>query len=318
MRRQITRWDILFLAFMAIGVAAATFHIVGGRTVNGVLALAAATLGAILVISSLRQPATAHPQDNGIRSGRRSPVGQMTETDDRESWLREAIIAGFVATVVMSGVMIGGYLFAGAVGNQNGNQIARWFWGLTHNSLTDSTWDVPIGAYSLNLFAGILWAVVYGWLFVGRLPGRGWQRGMLFSIVPWLLSLVVFFPLVGAGIFGIDLDAGPLPALGNLILHLAYGATLGVVYALPESQTASEPEAWATRAENRGIAVGLVSGSTVGVIIGAVLGLLVDPDVLGPTELLLICAAIGTMIGALIGPFAGLQFAGRDHSPTVS
>ena len=61
---------------------------------------------------------------------------------------------------------------------------------------------------------------------------------MLFSIIPWFLSLVVFFPIVGAGFFGADLDAGPLPAIGNLILHLIYGAVLGSMYTVPDRSLA--------------------------------------------------------------------------------
>jgi hypothetical protein len=304
---------------MVIGIAAATVHFIGGRPVNGALAIAAVLLGLALGITSLRQPSTPTVSANGA-TGRQSAHTPREETDDRDSWLREAIISGFIATIVMSGVMVGGYLLAGIFADASGTQVEQWFYNLTHNTLTDSTWDVPIAAYSVNLFAGIFWAVIYGWLFVGRLPGRGWQRGMLFSLVPWLLSLVVFFPLVGAGFFGLDLDAGPLPALGNLVLHLVYGATLGITYALPEraATAPTEADAWATRWENRGMAAGLVIGLSMGVIVGAVLGLFINEDLLGPTELLLIGAAIGTMIGALVGPFAGLQIGARDQPRSIS
>lgn len=319
MRRSLTRWDLVFFAVMVIGIAAATFHFIGGRPVNGALALAAVLLGLILGIESLRRPSTPAVSANGV-NGRPSTHTPREETDDRDSWLREAIISGFIATIVMSGIMVGSYLLAGIFADDGGTQIERWFWNLTHNTVTDNTYDVPIAAYSLNLFAGIFWAVIYGWLFVGRLPGRGWQRGMLFSVVPWLLSLVVFFPLVGAGFLGLDLEAGPLPALGNLVLHLVYGATLGITYALPEraATAPTDADAWATRWENRGMAVGLVAGLSGGVILGAVLGLFVNEDLLGPTELLLIGAAIGTMIGALVGPFAGLQIGARDQPRSIS
>lgn len=317
MRRQLTRWDLIFFVIMLIGVAAATFHFIGGRPVNGALALGAVLLGTLLGIQTLRNPGTSMQASSHRRTSSHSP---REESDDRDSWLREAIISGFVATIVMSGVMVGSYLLAGSFADEGGTQVERWFWSLTHNSLTDNAWDVPMAAYSINLFAGIFWAVIYGWLFVGRLPGRGWQRGMLFAIVPWLLSLVVFFPLVGAGFFGLDLDAGPLPALGNLVLHLVFGVTLGTIYALPESAATAptEADAWATRWENRGMAVGLVAGLSGGVILGAVLGLIVDEGLLGPTELLLIGAAIGTMVGALIGPFAGLQYGARDQPRSIN
>ncbi|MDF3018600.1 MAG: hypothetical protein K0R44_3825, partial [Thermomicrobiales bacterium] len=37
--------------------------------------------------------------------------------------------------------------------------------------------------------------------------------------------------LMGGGVLGMDVGAGPLPILGNLILHLVYGAVLGISYA---------------------------------------------------------------------------------------
>ena len=85
---------------------------------------------------------------------------------------------------------------------------------------------------------------------------------MLFSLVPWLLSLLVFFPAVGGGLFGADLDAGPLPAIGNLVLHLIYGAILGTVYCIPESAASTEDDRRAAQLENDGTALGLVVGLT--------------------------------------------------------
>ena len=35
----------------------------------------------------------------------------------------------------------------------------------------------------------------------------------------------------GGGLLGMNIGAGPLPILGNLILHLVYGAVLGSAYA---------------------------------------------------------------------------------------
>lgn len=56
----------------------------------------------------------------------------------------------------------------------------------------------------------------------------------MFSLIPWAFSLVVFLPLVGGGFLGLGLGAGPLPILGNLLLHAVYGVTLGSVLGLED------------------------------------------------------------------------------------
>ena len=58
---------------------------------------------------------------------------------------------------------------------------------------------------------------------------------MEFALLPWLVSLVIFMPLLGGGILGLSLGAGPLPIVGNLVLHALYGAVLGVVWGSAES-----------------------------------------------------------------------------------
>src|ERR671933_647575 len=78
-------------------------------------------------------------------------------------------------------------------------------------------------------------AVAVGWwprAIVARfaaphLRGPDWWRGVQFAVLPAMVSLVVVLPLLGAGLLGLRLGAGPFPLLGNLLLHALYGATLG-------------------------------------------------------------------------------------------
>ena len=42
--------------------------------------------------------------------------------------------------------------------------------------------------------------------------------------------MIIFLPLAGGGLLGLGLGAGPLPILGNLLVHLVYGVTLGFLY----------------------------------------------------------------------------------------
>lgn len=67
------------------------------------------------------------------------------------------------------------------------------------------------------------------------LPGAFWLRGMLFSIAPWLVMMIVMMPMAGAGFFGLNLGmAGPVM---TLVLHLIFGAVLGAVYGARAART---------------------------------------------------------------------------------
>ena len=76
-----------------------------------------------------------------------------------------------------------------------------------------------------------IWGAVYAVWPVCVLPGPSWLRGALFASVPLAFSLLVILPLIGAGPLGIRLEAGPIPALGEAVRHLAYGLTLGITFA---------------------------------------------------------------------------------------
>jgi membrane-associated protein len=80
------------------------------------------------------------------------------------------------------------------------------------------------------LIAPTLWGAVYGVWAANLLPGPGWLRGALFSTMTLAVSLLVVLPLVGAGPFGLAIGAGPIPAMGEALRHLAYGLTLGTAY----------------------------------------------------------------------------------------
>lgn len=324
LQRMILR-DWLFFGVMAVGVVAAIYHMMNNRVMNGVLALLAIGVGIVvrfIIIRSAQRDQLL--RERQLRSGERPDRGSpgdflRAESDaDGDIWMRSGVIAGFFATVVMSGVLIAGYLSAGIFADEDGGTIAEWFYGLTHNQLTDDAFDIPLGSYSINLLAGVVWGLVYGAFFESKLRGPSWWRGVKFSILPWLLSLIVFFPLVGAGFFGADLGAGPLPAIGNLILHLAYGAVLGWVYAMPATigVGATEHQAHAYEWEDRGLAFGLTAGLILGMTIGAVLGLIFGDGAFNATEFILAGAAAGIMAGGIFGPFIGLDY-GSDRAPDV-
>lgn len=314
MRHRLNAWDFGFLALMMLGIAAAVYHAVNGRYANALMAVAAAALGIIvLLIDQTTRPAPERLRLPQWRPWRDDAHAEHEGPTSR--WLSGSILAGFSATVVMTMALVIAYLLAGYFGSESGGQISHWFWALRHGELTDGINRVPVAAFTINLIAGLIWAVIYARFVEPVLRGAGWWRGMVFSLAPWLLSLLVFFPIVGAGVLGISIGAGPLPAIGNLILHLIYGAVLGSVYGLSElsavDEGLGEHEA---KIENDGIAYGLVAGLASGIVVGAILSAFLTNSLNGAVNMMLAGAAFGTFIGGMAGPFLTVDRDIHRHS----
>jgi hypothetical protein len=236
-------------------------------------------------------------------------------THRRVDWLGDSIVSGFLATFAMTVVMAAAYGLARAIGVQDGSQIERWFWALAHNPVIDTTQDAIVLAIGVNLLMGLVWAVIYGFDAEPRLSGPGWRKGMIFAIGPWLLSIFAFFPIMDGGILGKDIGAGPLPVLGNLILHLVYGAVLGSVYAIDLEAwlDGSEADRNHAEAQQRGAAFGTIVGVVAGLAIGWVIGPSLE-DV-GSRGLIALIGALSVgALGLAAGSLAGAEWA--DHSRT--
>jgi len=230
----------------------------------------------------------------------------------REDWLRNGVVAGFLATFGMTVVVAVAYGLANAFGDPAGGQIARWLAALGDNPVTRRTTDAASLAIGLNLLVGLILAVAYARWVEPALSGPGWRKGVLFSLIPWFLSLALFLPLAGGGFFGAEVGAGPLPALGNLVLHLVYGAILGWVYglALESGLDGSTADSANAAAAERGAAFGVAGGILVGLILGWLLGPQLDADG-GRGATTLAGALIGGAIGLAVGSFAGMEHPGR-------
>jgi membrane protein DedA with SNARE-associated domain len=88
-----------------------------------------------------------------------------------------------------------------------------------------------IGGIALYAVLQMGWALVYA--HVERwLPEPDWLGGLLFALVPFAFSVLVILPLMGAGVAGWSLGAGPIPLLGELVRHLIYGLALSTSYTL--------------------------------------------------------------------------------------
>ena len=312
---RLSPWNVAYLALMAVGIIAAIYHASSDRWGNAIIAAGAVALGVAVWLTDQAIAASPVPARQARqRASSSQRLSWMSQDVPRDRWLPAGIIAGFAATIVMSLLLVISYLVTGFIGDENGGTLSRWFYNLSHNELTSGVYDIPIAAFSVNLLAGLGWAMIYAGLVEPRLKGPGWLRGMLFALVPWILSLVVFFPAVGGGFLGMDLDAGPLPAIGNLVLHLIYGAILGTVYCIPEVSGASDSaDRRSAQLENNGAARGLVIGLTGGLIVGAALSVAVGAGSEDGLNLTLAAGAIGTAVGGVVGPFLALDYGARHE-----
>jgi hypothetical protein len=237
-------------------------------------------------------------------------------------WLGRAIVSGFVATMAMLFFFLVAYGVAWLIStlplDQSrglGRQVGVWLYQLTHNHLIDAGAGNAYIAVGLHVVAGLIWAALYAALAEPHLPGPGWARGALFSIVPGILSLVVFLPLVGGGMVGLALGAGPLPIVGNMLLHLVYGATLGALYGPFGDRDASTFGLDTTAPYSsdgmvaRGLVLGLVLGAILGIAVALFTNLRPDDELLGEpaVAVVLVTALIGAALGGVVGSFLGLS-----------
>ena len=170
---------------------------------------------------------------------------------------------------------------------------------------------------------GLLWALIYT-LVEPHLSGRAWKRGVTFAMLPALVSLVVVLPLLGGGLVGLSFGAGPLPIIGNILLHVVYGAILGIVYGPFGDLDASTLQRPETRDGGQAgpsyepIAAGALIG---GLFLGGVIGLVASLALAGTASrpsgeaigaLILWGALLGAVVGLFVGSFAGLGQLDRD------
>ncbi len=240
--------------------------------------------------------------------------------------LSRTIISGFIASMAMLITFGLAYaaavIIAGDVGDGTSSRaiMGQWLYNLTHNRVLDLAQNLLYLSIGAHFVMGLLLALIYAYFAEPRLMGAGWVRGVLFSVVPWLFSVAIFFPLVGAGFLGMALGAGPLPLVGNMVLHAVYGAVLGLMY---EPEFDRMPDLESNNAENdramvhsenlaaKGILIGLFGGLTAGGFIGATVRPEFQTLSISQESTTLMIMLIGGAVGALLGSYFGLPVRNR-------
>lgn len=97
------------------------------------------------------------------------------------------------------------------------------------------TMGLPISAgWLAHFMIGVVLALIYAFVFYSILPGPPIVRGLIFSLVPWLMAQLLVMPMMmvlngmpfSAGIF----SGSAIMAMGSLLGHLVYGFGVGLIY----------------------------------------------------------------------------------------
>ncbi len=245
----------------------------------------------------------------------------------RRRWFTDAIIAGFVAIGTSTGALMVAYVLANGAADSQGDLLRRWLWQLTHNEVVGFSSGRPAVALALHVVLGLVWALIYARFVEGNRSlrwwigdGPGWSRGMRFALLPWIVSLLLLLPAAMVNMLDWALSAGPLVPIGNLILHMIYGFTLGQLY----DASADEPAVGSDLAvvepfqreavehsEDFG-AAGILAGGVIGAAVGIFMAVVLPPTLpsvdFGGWSVALAVGGIlaGGAVGGIVGSFAGL------------
>lgn len=146
------------------------------------------------------------------------------------------ILAGFVATIVLSLIM----LLKVAAGMLPQFNAIRMLAMVGHKYV--GLMALPVFGWVAHFLIGsVLWGILFAWI-AGKLSGPYWVRGAVFSVFAWLLMMTTVMPLAGAGFFAAQI--GIAAAIAALVLHLIYGAVLGAVYGalVGKGKSGAEPQ----------------------------------------------------------------------------
>lgn len=129
----------------------------------------------------------------------------------------KAATAGFIATVVLSALMV----MKNMMGIMPDLDIAKMISGMMGMPV--------IVGWLIHFMIGTL---VYGAalaLLDDHLPGNSHvMHGTILALIGWLIMMVMLMPMAGAGFFGMNM--GIMAPVMTLMLHILFGAVLGWYY----------------------------------------------------------------------------------------
>lgn len=128
--------------------------------------------------------------------------------------VRKALGIGVIDTIIITAIMLP-LVLSGALG------IEQPFAVTFVRAIFGESVPLPLGI-AFHVVYVLFWATV----FLRFLAQRPWYNAVVLAGVLWLVQVVLFYPIVGWGFFG--LDASVMTAVVPLIPHVLLAIILGV------------------------------------------------------------------------------------------
>lgn len=127
------------------------------------------------------------------------------------------LIAGFVATAVLSGMML--------VKDRAGFMPEMDMIGMISGMMGTSR----AAGWLVHFVVGtVLYGLAFAWVFAGLWPEAYWLGGAALGIAGWLAAMLMMMPMAGKGLFGMRI--GAMAPMMSLVMHVVFGVILGWVY----------------------------------------------------------------------------------------
>ncbi len=136
-----------------------------------------------------------------------------------------AILAGFVATLVMTMIMY----VAPAMGMPK-MDIAAMLGSMLSSQMPapySGAWWSGLLLHFIN--GTIIFPLIYGYLLYTVLPGAAWAKGLTCGIILWFLAQIMVMPMMGMGVLSSKTPQPMMSVAGSLIGHVIYGLILGAI-----------------------------------------------------------------------------------------
>ena len=141
------------------------------------------------------------------------------------SKIRNSLVAGLCGSVVHSALMATRDFVGFIPEFQPYDDVQRVLYSIVGStSISSVTWIIPFVTGAL--FVGFMFGKIYQYL-----PGNDFiQKGICFGVLTWFAMGLAFFPLVGHGVFAVELGLGIKPAMLMFGMLLIYSLTMSFVY----------------------------------------------------------------------------------------
>ncbi len=133
------------------------------------------------------------------------------------------VLAGIAGTAVITGMM----LLLSALGMPDieyGTMIAAF----THTS--------PVVGWIMHFIMGIVLAFLYVNFFRDEINGPYAIRGLIYSVLPWGITLIMLFPMLGMTSISANSQSPGIFIVSTMVAYLAYGFVMGAI-AKPHHET---------------------------------------------------------------------------------